>query len=159
VWAHLHACISYVQSQFGIAVSDSILILLLPIQPKALFSPRSPPGSCSRHLLANHQCRPIVAEIRHIAQYLLGRGAQGFLEIANTLKAERGVNTVGGLGVGIRRADKLRDGVALEAVWAKPLLYHWHVGLEVVIHVESRVGVIGVEDGDLYVGYGGWLWV
>ena len=50
---------------------------------------------------------------------------------------------------------KFQDGVALEAVWAKLLLYHWHVGLEVVIHVESRVGVIGAEDCGLYVGQDG----
>jgi hypothetical protein len=29
------------------------------------------------------------------------------------------------------------------------------VRLEVVFHVKSRVGVIGVEDSDLYAGHGG----
>jgi len=53
------------------------------------------------------------------------------------------LNTVGRRSIWVRRADKLQDGVALEAVWAKLLLYHWHVGPEVAIHVESRAGVIG----------------
>jgi hypothetical protein len=132
--------------------------LLSLIVSRFFFGPssqHSPFASCSCHLLANHQRRPLVAEIRYITQHLLTCSPQGFLEIFNALKVERGLNTVGRLGVGVRRADKLQDGVALEAVWTKLLLYHWHVRLEVVIHIESRIGVIGVEDGDLYAGHGG----
>jgi hypothetical protein len=34
-------------------------------------------------------------------------------------------------------------------------LGYWDVRLMVATHVKSRVGVIGVEDGDLYVAHGG----
>jgi hypothetical protein len=32
------------------------------------------------------------------------------------------------------------------------------MGLEIVVHVEGGVGGVGVEDGDLEVGHGGWWW-
>ena len=65
------------------------------------------------------------------------------------------MNTVGRRGIWVRRADKLQSGVALETAWAKLLLYHWHVGPEVVIRVEKPRRSDWVEDGDLYVRHGG----
>src|SRR4051812_10739776 len=93
--------VSTSQSQFLITICDSLLILF------SQFNPRSPSASCSRHLLANHERRPLVAEIRYITQHFLTRSSQGFLEIFNALKVESGLNTVGRLGTGIGRADKL----------------------------------------------------
>ena len=107
--------------------------------------------SSSRHLLPNHERGPLVAEVGDIAEDLVGLGAEGVLEVLDRVEVEGGLDGVGALGVGIGRADELEDRVAPEVVGPKLLGHHRHVRLEVVVHVEGRVGLVGVEDCDLDV--------
>ena len=114
----------------------------------------------SCHLLANHERRALVAEVGHVAEHLVSLGAEGGLKVLDAVEVQDGLDSEGRLGVGVRGADELVDRVALEVVGPKLLFHHGHVRLEVVVHVEGRVGFVGVEDGDLGIGhcYGGVRW-
>ena len=131
-----------------------------PTQPShALFiapllpSPLAP--FISRHLLSNHERGALVAKIGDVAENLVGLCGEGVVKVLDGVEVEGGLDGVGALGVGVGRADELEDRVALEVVGPELLGHHRHVRLQVVVHVEGRVGLVGVEDCDLHVGH---LW-
>jgi hypothetical protein len=139
----------FVQHQLVIATSS---ILILPLA----FTSCSLLHSTSRHLLTNHQRRPLVAEVGHVTEHLPRLRSQCFLEVRDAFEIQSGLDSEGGFGTRVGRADELQDGVAFEVVGAELLLYHGHVGLEVVVHIKGCIGLIGVEDCDLDVGHDGW---
>lgn len=103
-------------------------------------------------LLPNQQGGRLVAEVGYITHDFLASCAQCGLEVLDAVEVQEGLD---GVWAGIHRlvwlgdALDLADGVTLEVVWAELFRHHWHVCGEVVVHVESRVGGVGVKDGNL----------
>ena len=103
-------------------------------------------------LLPNQEGRRLVAEFGHITHDFLARFAQCGLEVADSLEVQERLDRV---WAGIHRLVWLgnaldpADGVALEVVWTEQFRHHGHVRVEVVVHVEGRIGGIWVEDCNL----------